>query len=301
MYYSGFADEAGASIDTQIKATKELGWTNIESRNIDGKNITDIDDAKFDKVCEKLTRAGVTINCFGSTVANWGKDPFKEEDYQASIEELKRGILRMQKIGTKMIRGMSFSQANVDDPDDEELAKTVFEKVNHLVKMCEDAGIIYVHENCMNFGGLSYKHTLKLVENIKSPAFKLVYDTGNPVITFNRIGEKPYKKQDPWEFYSNVKEFIHYVHIKDGIYTKESDGIFPDAKYTFPGEGHGQVEKIVKDLLSSGYDGGFSMEPHLSVLFHDDSIKSEEDLMYNNYVEYGKKFMALVDKVKKEI
>ena len=42
MYYSGFADEAGDSIETQIKATQMLGWENIESRNIDGVNITDI-------------------------------------------------------------------------------------------------------------------------------------------------------------------------------------------------------------------------------------------------------------------
>jgi hypothetical protein len=31
MYYSGFADEAGASIDVQIQATKELGWNFIEA------------------------------------------------------------------------------------------------------------------------------------------------------------------------------------------------------------------------------------------------------------------------------
>lgn len=301
MYYTGFADEAGASIDVQIKATKELGWFNIESRNINGKNITDIDDEKFEEVCEKLKTAGVNINCFGSAVANWGKDPRKEEDYQQSIEELKRAILRMQRLGTKMIRGMSFAAVKDADPDSPELEKIIFKKVNYLVKMCEDAGIIYLHENCMNYGGLSYKHTIKLLDNVKSPAFKLVFDTGNPTFTYNRIGEKPYKKQDPWEFYSNVKKFIHYVHIKDAVYKEETDGIFPKAKYYFPGEGDSKVKMIVKDLINNGYDGGFSMEPHLAAVFHDESVKSEEDIMYNNYIEYGKRFMALVEEIKKEI
>ena len=47
MYYTGFADEASQDIDLQIKATKELGWKYIESRNINGQNITDIPSQRF--------------------------------------------------------------------------------------------------------------------------------------------------------------------------------------------------------------------------------------------------------------
>src|SRR6185503_15552096 len=36
MYLTGFADEAARDIDAQIRATLELGWRSIESRNIDG-------------------------------------------------------------------------------------------------------------------------------------------------------------------------------------------------------------------------------------------------------------------------
>ena len=298
MYYTGFADEAGASIDVQIKATKELGWENIEFRNIDGTNITNISDEKFEEVFEKLRDGGIKINCFGSEVANWSKDPRKEEDFQKSIEDLKRGILRMHKLGTKMIRGMSFAIVKERVSYSAELEKTIFKKVNYLVKMCEDAGILYLHENCMNYGGMSYEHTLKLIDNIKSPNLKLVFDTGNPVFSDDRRGNPPYKKQDSFEFYSQVKEYIHYVHIKDGIYIGETDGIFPKSNFTFPDEGNGQVKKIVKDLLFGGYDGGFSIEPHMSVVFHDKSHDSQDDIKYNNYIEYAKRFMALVDKIK---
>ncbi len=297
MYYTGFADEAGASIDVQIKATKELGWSNIESRNIDGVNLTDISDEQFDVVAQKLRDADIKINCFGSAVANWAKDPRKEEDFQQSIAELTRAISRMQKLGTEMIRGMSFAVVKDEQPDSPGLEQIVFKKVKHLVKMCEDAGVIYAHENCMNYGGLSHEHTLKLIEAVDSPNFKLVFDTGNPVFTYRRIGEAPYRKQSAWEFYENVKEFIHYVHIKDGTYIGETDGIFPKANYTFPGEGDGDVEKIVKDLLKNGYEGGFSMEPHMSIVFHDDSVTSKDELKYQNYVEYGQRFMKLVEKI----
>jgi len=34
MYMTGFADEASASLDIQTRVTKELGWHDIESRNV---------------------------------------------------------------------------------------------------------------------------------------------------------------------------------------------------------------------------------------------------------------------------
>ena len=73
MYYSGISDEAGQAIDVQIKAHKELGWSHLELRLVDGENITAIPDAKFDEVYEKVTEAGMTVSCFGSAIANWAR------------------------------------------------------------------------------------------------------------------------------------------------------------------------------------------------------------------------------------
>lgn len=297
MYYTGFADEAGNSIDVQIKATLALGWSNIESRGVDGVNLTDVSDREFDQVCEKLEAADVHINCFGSAIANWSRDPRSEEDFQYSVEALRRAIPRMHRLGTNIIRGMSFAVVQDEEPDSPELEAIIFGKVRHLVRMCEEAGVLYLHENCMNYGGMSHEHTLRLLDNIRSPSLKLVFDTGNPVFTYRRLGPKPYRKQSSWEFYTNVREWIHYVHIKDGRYIRESDGIFPEVEYTLPGEGDGDVERIVRDLLQSGYDGGFSIEPHLAVVYHEGSAQSADEVRYNNYVEYGRRFVQLVETV----
>ena len=35
MFLSGITDEAGSNIDTQIKATRELGWKNFEARVVE--------------------------------------------------------------------------------------------------------------------------------------------------------------------------------------------------------------------------------------------------------------------------
>ena len=268
MYLTGFADEAASDIDGQIRAVKELGWKYIESRNIDGENIHDISDEKFDVVCGKLSDAGVRINCFGSAVANWSKRI--DEPFDSSLKEARRAIPRMQRLGVKLIRIMSFAVLE-DRPPDDQMEKERFKRVGELLKMFSGEGITPVHENCMNYGGMGWKYTLRLIENV--PGLKLVYDTGNPVFNDDRTGPKPYHKQSAWEFYTHVREHIAYVHIKDGVHDQEK----PDsATFTFPGEGSGDVRRIVKNLLDDGYDGGISIEPHMAVVFHEDTVKSAE-------------------------
>lgn len=302
MYYTGFADEAGSHLEAQIKATKELGWDKIEARNIDGTNIHDLSESDFDAAAGKLEESGVSINCFGSSVANWSRDPRSDEDFEKSIAELKRAIPRMERLGCSMIRGMSFTRLRDASLYTEELEKSIFRKMNRLVGICEDAGIDYLHENCANYGGMSSDHTLKLLDNVRSPNFKLLFDTGNPLNSIDYRKGHEGKMQSAWQFYGEVKEHISYVHIKDGRFTElQPDHIFNNAEWTFPGEGEGFVKEIVADLLKNGYDGGFSIEPHMQTVYHDQDKSSLEILKYNNYVEYGKRFMMLVEGAKPEL
>jgi len=288
MYLTGFADEAAADIAGQIRATKELGWEYIEARNIGGRNIHDISDAEFEAVCAELSRAGVKINCFGSAIANWGKQI--TETFDTSLAEAKRAIPRMQRLGCRLIRIMSFAILKDRGPEDQ-MAEERFRRLRILQKMFADAGITAVHENCMNYGGMGWTYTLRLLENV--PGLKLVFDTGNPVFSDDRSKPPPYPKQSAWEFYSHVREHIVYVHIKDGIWDEKAGKVI----FTFPGEGQGDVRRIVKDLLDRGYDGGFSMEPHLAVVQHDASVQSPEAVKYANYIEYGRRFMRLLAEI----
>ncbi len=71
MFLTGFADEAGRDIDTQIKATLALGWHHIELRSLgEGKNLASISDREFEVLYDKLGEAGIQVNCFGSAIAN---------------------------------------------------------------------------------------------------------------------------------------------------------------------------------------------------------------------------------------
>ncbi|MDD9924042.1 MAG: TIM barrel protein, partial [Boseongicola sp.] len=163
MILTGIADEAGARIETQIKATKELGWEHIEARSVEVEgfpkaNLHDIDDAAFDIVEKKLKESGVKIYAFGSTIANWGKkidDPF-------DLSDVERAIPRMQRLGTKYVRIMSYAVREGEDQMEAER----FRRINEITKRFVDAGLTPVHENCMNYGGMSWQHAQKLRENV---------------------------------------------------------------------------------------------------------------------------------------
>ena len=220
MYLTGFADEAAQDLAGQIRATRALGWNAIESRGIDGTNIHDLPEDAFERACGQLDEAGVHINCFGSAIANWGKKV--DDPFDITLAEIDRAIPRMQRLGTKLIRIMSYARRDGDDQREAER----FRRLGEVVQRFTDGGITPVHENCMNYGGMSWRHTLKMLDAV--PGLKLVYDTGNPVIT------KDYSKggtdyQDPWEFYSNVRPHIAYVHIKDVVMEGDRE------EYRYPG------------------------------------------------------------------
>ena len=293
MYMTGFADEASPSLDIQIQVTKALGWRDIESRNVQvddfpAGNIHDIPDAAFDRLVAKLEAAGVRINCFGAAIANWSQKI--DAPFDRSLAEVRRCIPRMQKLGTRLVRIMSFA---VRDGDDQMEAER-FKRVREIQRMFADAGLTALHENCMNYGGMGWPFTLKLLENV--PGLKLVFDTGNPVVTDDRSQPKPYPKQSSWEFYSHVREHVAYIHIKDGIY----DAATKKTIFTYPGEGQGNTRRIVKDLLARGYDGGISIEPHMGAVFHDPNSPHSLDAA-EIYTAYGRRMVTMINTIRADL
>ena len=228
MKLMGIGDEAGNSIDTQIAAARELDWKHIEPRGVEvpgyaKANFHDVPDAAFDLAVKKLEDAGIGVYCFGSTVMNWAKkisDPF-----DITLAEVKRAIPRMKRTGTKFVRIMSFK------PGDDEFntPPEVFRRVRDVTNMFLDQGLQPVHENCMNYGGMSWQHTLELLD--KAPGLKLVFDTANPIFNPDRTKPKPWPRQDAWEFWEHVRDHVVHIHIKYSTWNPPKN----DADYNWPG------------------------------------------------------------------
>src|SRR5499426_263264 len=111
MKFMGIGDEAANSLAGQIKATRELEWQWIEMRGVEvpgfpKANFHDIPDEAFDLAVRGLESERIGVYCFGSTIMNWAKkvgDPF-----EVTRGEVQRAIPRLQRLGAKFVRIMSF-------------------------------------------------------------------------------------------------------------------------------------------------------------------------------------------------
>jgi sugar phosphate isomerase/epimerase len=294
MILTGIGDEAGVGLEAQINATRQLGWKHIEMRTVQVPgfpkgNFHDIPDSAFDIAAGRLEEAGLKVYCFGSAIANWSKrisDPF-----QVTLEEVARCIPRMQRVGAKLVRIMSFKPAETEDKTPPE----VFRRIGEVTRMFRDAGLQPVHENCMNYGGMSWRHGLELLE--KCLGLKWVFDTGNPVFNPDRSQLKPWPRQDGWEFWEHIRQHVVHIHVKDATYAAAKN----DCDYKYPGEGQGRVREILKDALTRGYDGGISIEPHVAAVFHDASVKADGQVMFDSYVKYGRALEKMIAEIQAEL
>jgi len=288
-YFSGFADEAGSALDTQIKVTKELGWSAIEMRNVDvpgfpGANLHDIPDAAFDIVAASLDAAAIRVNSLGSAIANGAKDIRKPFECRAAAV---RAASRARRLGAEVIRVMSYPIGDPNDLHEEER----FRRLREIVSIFADSGTTVVHENCSNYGGMGADYTLRLLEQV--PGMKLVFDMGNCVGDIDFTKPAPHPRQDAWEFYRAVRDHIVYIHIKDACWNEATR----QKQHVFPGDGQGHVREIIADLLATDYQGGFSIEPHMHAGLPAEFGFTEAQNCYRTYVEYGRRLEHLVAQI----
>lgn len=289
--YTGFTDEASNTIEGQIRAVKALGWDHLELRAVNGTNVHDIPEEEFASVRAALEEAGIRVSCLGTNIANWGTSV--ENPFEETLAILERAVRCGRQLKTTYARIMSY-QVRTDEngavlPD--QMEEERFRRLRIVCDTLLENGITPVHENCFNYGGMSWQHTQRLLEEV--PGLKLAFDTGNPPLQYDYSRNEASQLQNSWEFYRNVKSAIAYVHIKDAVLEQETG----KELYHYPGRGAGDIRRIVQDLLSSGYSGFCSIEPHMAVVYHDASAVASDEQRFTNFIEYGRHFMEIVKEI----
>lgn len=288
MQFTGFADEASRDLAIQIAAARELGWNAISLRMIGDQNVHELPQAEFDTAAAQLEQAGIAVPEFGSLIGNWGKRI--DGDFAVTVAEIERAIPRMQRLGTKFVRIMSYAQ----QPWGEDQRETErFRRLREIVVRFADAGLVALHENCMNWGGFSPAHSLRLIEEV--PGLRLIFDTANPVFAPDR--SKPqadggFPWQDPWEFWVAVRDFVDHIHLKDCRHPVAA-GVEPE--FVVAGEGQGCIRRILADAKARGYAGWLAIEPHVATIFHATAGEQPDwDEARRRYVGYGRAVEQLV-------
>lgn len=242
---SGFADEVSLDLDEQIALLTTLNIKHIEFRSAWGTKVLDLTDDQLDLAKRKLDAAGIRLSSVGSDL---GKiqitDPF-----EAHLERARHGVEVAQFFGSPFIRMFSFFMPEGEDPA--AYRGEVMARTRAMVDLVEGTDVTLLHENEKDIFGDVPERVADLVTTMASPNYRAIFDPANYV----QCGVKPFD-----EAYPVVRQFTAYVHCKDALTPTGPEDL---GKVVPSGEGDGQMREVFAALRDSGYDGFFSLEPHL--------------------------------------
>jgi sugar phosphate isomerase/epimerase len=241
--FSGFADEAGVTVERQMDVLEKNGVKMIEMRGVDGGPVIQKSAGELLKLKEKLDIRGFAVSAIGSPV---GKSPI-EEDFSIAKATFNKAINAAKALDTKYIRAFSFYIPKGGDPM--LYAGEAARRVGELIKIAEDNGIVYALENESDIFTDIPSRCAYLMDKINSPYFKMAFDPGNFIMN----GAKPYP-----EAYKLLKNHIAYFHVKD------ASGAL--RRFVPSGEGESEMGALLASAFADGFDGVLSVEPHLKYL-----------------------------------
>ena len=277
--YCGFADEARKDLDGQIEVIKKCGWNAVELRSIEPSHVCELTDEQWEAAKQKLADNGITIAGFGGQIANWSR-PITS-DFQKDIDELQRVAPRMNEVGCKFLRVMSYPNDEKNPLSDDDWKKEAFRRLKELAKMAEGLGVILAHENCSGYGSRGPAEYREMMEAVDSPALKPIMDTGN-----NGLHDNDHEAT--WRYYEACRDDIAHVHIKCCQANAEGKMVT-----CYPDEDPMQA-RILSDLKARGYDGYLSIEPHLHAAIHAGKDVDDAEVAGKAWVDYAARLEKLV-------
>lgn len=239
---TGFADEISPELDEQLDTLAQESMNFMELRSVWNTNVLDLSDGELEKIRSATTERGVEISSIGSPIGKVAiTDPFAPH-----LERFRRALHAAMVMNAPYVRVFSFFIPEGKEPDlyrDE-----VLERMGAMASEAEGAGITLLHENEKEIYGDVPSRCLDILEGVDSHALRAAWDAAN----FVQCGiQHPYT-----EGYDSLRPYIEYVHVKDAL--ADSGQVVP------AGDGAGEIPQTLAALRASGFDGFFSLEPHLA-------------------------------------
>jgi sugar phosphate isomerase/epimerase len=238
---SGFIDEISPDPHDQSRVAAGLGLRYAEIRSAWDVNILDLTDDQLAELRRILRQHGLAVSSVGSPI---GKI-FVDEDFGPHLVRMKHAADVAQRLEAPYVRVFSFWLRPGSDPAT--YRDEVLRRMTALAEVAEQAGVVLLHENEKDIYGDVPERCLDIVESVGSSNLRLAWDPAN----FVQVGVRPWT-----EAYSMLRPHLEYMQIKDA---RLSDGgVVPS------GSGDGEVAQTMRSLDADGFDGFFSLEPHLS-------------------------------------
>lgn len=271
---SAFADEASPMLDEQIAALQQESISLIELRGVDGKNVSSLTLEEAKAVKAKLDAAGIRLSALGS--------PYGKASLGVSFDEhmalFQHGLELCKVLDCRRIRMFSFYPAEGVSPEDSR--KEVLRRLEIMVQLAAEAGVLLVHENEKGIYGDDTARNADLLNHF-GDRMGFAFDPAN----FIQCGVKPI------EAFEALHDRITYMHIKDAFL---SDGAVVCA-----GHGDGNVPEILRRLNAEREEEVIlTVEPHLTVFAGLKDLQDEELRHHETYPDSRTAFHAAVQALK---
>jgi sugar phosphate isomerase/epimerase len=237
---SGFIDEISDDFSLQCKIASGLGLRYVEVRSAWGTNILDLDSDQMSKLQETLATYGLKVSSIGSPIGKISID----DEFPPHLERMRHAVEVAETLEAPYIRIFSFFIPEGTDPDSRR--EEVLSRMSALAEAAADSDVILAHENEKEIYGDIPRRCLDIVTSVSSPKLQLAWDPAN----FVQVGVRPFT-----EGYAMLRPHVGCIQIKDAL--------LADATVVVAGAGDGEVVETILALRADGFDGFFSLEPHL--------------------------------------
>ncbi|HKH56823.1 MAG TPA: sugar phosphate isomerase/epimerase family protein [Propionibacteriaceae bacterium] len=237
---SGFIDEISKDFTEQCKVASDLGMHYVEVRSAWGINILDLDSDQMATVRETLAEYGLRASSIGSPI---GKI-FIDDDFPPHLERMRHAVEVAHALEAPYIRIFSFFIPAGTDPDSRR--DKVLTRMTALAEVAAGSNVTLVHENEKEIYGDIPRRCLDIVTSVSVPQLQLAWDPAN----FVQVGVRPFT-----DGYAMLRPHVRYIQVKDAL--------LADGSVVVAGAGDGEVVETVRALRADGFDGFFSLEPHL--------------------------------------
>ncbi len=242
---SAFADEISPDLNGQIATLQREGIRYLDLRSMWNVNVLDLSDGQIGQIKYALDEHGMSVAAIGSPL---GKTPI-DSPFEETMQKLERAINVAQTLGTPFIRIFSFyppTHPHIVSTRPGNNRDEVMRRLRALSEQARSANVTLLHENEKDIYGDTVDHCVDLMRNCASEHFKSVFDPAN----FIQCAQIPYP-----DAYDALHPWLAYVHVKDAL---------PDGSVVAAGEGAAHWPDLLQRLRADGYDGFFSLEPHLA-------------------------------------
>ncbi len=238
---SGFADEISADLQEQLDLLTQIEVRNLELRGVWNTGVLDLSDEQVRTIKQALDARGIGVSAIGSPIGKIQID----DPFEPHLEAFRRAVALAEYFETPYIRMFSFfvPEGQADAHRDE-----VMRRIEALLEAAQGHPVTLLHENERHIYGDIPRRCRDLMETFDTPRFRFTFDPANFVL----CDVHPFT-----DGYELLKDYIEYLHIKDAL--MEEGQVVP------AGQGDGEIEPLLRALVTRGYDGYASLEPHLSM------------------------------------